>query len=289
MPVVLLQAAAQGVLMGGVYALIAGGLTLIFGVMRLINFAHGEFLMLAMYATYVFVSATGWEPYWGVLVITPLMCGVGMAVYRWLIRPVLHADHIMQAQLTLGLLLAMQSLAQTIFRSDERTVPSRWGELKLYLGPVILRQSVVLAFLIAVLVSAALYWVLQHTDLGRAIRATAQDYDAAGLMGIHVDRIHCIVFGVGIATLGIAGVMLAPFYYISPFVGSHLTFLAFVIVVLGGMGHYLGALAGGLVIGLAESLSSVLLSPHLAPAITYGLFVLILLFRPSGLFGGAAR
>lgn len=278
------QALVQGILIGGVYALIASGVTLTLGVMRLINFAHGDFLMIAMYLTMVLVSWLNMEPYLAVFLVAPAMFGVGILVYQGLLRHVVTASHLMQAQLTLGLGLLLQNIALAVFSGDLRTVRTGLSSAKFYVGPAVVGIPVLLAFLVSVGFAIGLYLLLQRTRLGRSIRAVSQDPSAASLYGINVGYINALVFGLSIAAVGVAGALLAPIYVVEPTVGSTFTFTAFIIVVLAGTGDFFAALLGGILIGLSDSFGLMLIPGNSSTILSYLLFALVLLFRPQGLF-----
>jgi branched-chain amino acid transport system permease protein len=284
--VIFSQAAIQGVMMGSVYFLIASGLTMIFSVTRLLNFAHGDFMVVGMYSCLALFLALKLDPYVSIFLITPLMFGLGLLIYRFLIRPVLRAHILMVIQLTLGLVFILEGGLMLIFKADFKTVPTFLTASKLYLGPFIMGTPLLVAFLTSSFIAGFLFWVLKTTDFGRAIRAIAQSPDAAALMGINVGRIQMQVFGLGFLLLGIAGPMVIPLLTMMPFMGLHLTLFAFIILVLGGMGNFLGALLGGLILGVAEGLGYLYLGAGFAPAVPYSIFVLVLLFKPMGLLGG---
>jgi len=285
----LFQALVNGVLTGSLFGLIATGLTLVWGVMKIVNFAHGEFLMVGLYLVYFLVASAGLDPYVTLLISPVVMFVLGAVMYQAFIRPVLRAPSMNQILLTLGLSLVIQSLALAIFSADILFAPTRYGQYVLRYGVVVVDLPRVVAALVAAVAAGALYWLLQRTDLGRSIRAVAQDPDAAALMGIDVARTNLVAFGLATATLGVAASVMSPFYYVSPTVGLLLGLFAFVVVVLGGLGNIVGAVLGGLVIGLVESVGSALMPGSLARVVTFGLFVLMVLLRPQGLFGRVDR
>ncbi len=280
------QALVNGIMIGGVFALLAVGLTLIWGVMRIINFAHGEFLMVAMYASYFLVVRAGMDPYLTVLITIPFLFLVGVLVFQTIINPVLKAPAMNQILLTVGLSLIMQNLAQVFLSADVLFAQTTYSRLNFNLGPVVLGLPNLVAFGGSILAAAILYWFLQKTDTGRAIRAASQNREAATLMGINVQRTFLLAFGIGSACLGAAAPLMIPFYYVSPTVGNFFGLIAFVVVVLGGTGNFLGALVAGLIIGLAESLGAALMPGSLSRFFTFGIFILALLFKPEGIFGG---
>ena len=285
----LFQALVNGVLTGSLFGLIATGLTLVWGVMKIVNFAHGEFLMVGLYLVYFLVASAGLDPYVTLLISPVVMFVLGAVMYQAFIRPVLRAPSMNQILLTLGLSLVIQSLALAIFSADILFAPTRYGQYVFRYGVVVVDLPRVVAALVAAVAAGALYWLLQRTDLGRSIRAVAQDPDAAALMGIDVARTNLVAFGLATATLGVAASVMSPFYYVSPTVGLLLGLFAFVVVVLGGLGNIVGAVLGGLVIGLVESVGSALMPGSLARVVTFGLFVLMVLLRPQGLFGRVDR
>jgi branched-chain amino acid transport system permease protein len=281
----LAQLASLGLVNGIGYALSAIGLTLIFGVMRVINFAHGELLMLGMYLTWVVFTAFGIDPYLSLLITAPGLFLFGAVLQKVFINRVLNALPQNQILLTIGLGLIMTNSMMLIFTSDYRILTTSYSSSSFSVGGISISQPLLYSFLVTSAITAALFWFLQRTDTGQAIRATAQDRDAAQLMGINVRRMSVLAFGLGSALAGIAGALLAPTYYIFPQVGGPFTLKAFVVVVLGGMGSVVGATLGGVLIGMTESLAAVYVASGLKEQVVYVLFLLILLFRPAGLLG----
>jgi branched-chain amino acid transport system permease protein len=282
---VFLQSVLSGVLVGGVYALIGIGLTIIFGVMRVINFAHGDLLMLGMYATWIVFSALGMDPFVSIIVVAPLMFLWGAFLQKVFINRVLNALPQNQILLTIGLGLVMSNTMMLIFTSDYRILTTSYSSSSFTIGDLSVSQPLLVAFLITAGITAALYWFLLKTDTGQAIRATAQDRDAAQLMGINVRAMSVLAFGIGAALSGTAGALISPTYYIFPQVGSAFTLKAFVIVVLGGMGSVVGATLGGILVGLTESLAAVYVASGLKELVVFVAFLAVLLFKPSGLLG----
>jgi branched-chain amino acid transport system permease protein len=280
-----LQSALSGLLVGGVYALIGIGLTLIFGVMRVINFAHGDLLMLGMYLTWALFELFGLDPYLALAITAPLLFLWGALLQRVFINRVLDALPQNQILLTIGLGLIMSNTVMLLATSDYKILTTSYSSSSFTLGGLSISQPLLYSFLVTAAITAALFWFLSRTDTGQAIRATAQDRDAAQLMGINVRRMGLLAFGLGTALAGIAGALLAPTYYIFPQVGGPFTLKAFVVVVLGGMGSVVGATLGGLLIGVTESLSAVYVASGLKELVVYVLFLLILLFKPAGLLG----
>ena len=282
---IFVQSLLSGILVGGVYALIGIGLTIIFGVMRVINFAHGDLLMLGMYATWWIFTKTGVDPYLALLATAPLLFVWGAFLQKVLINRVLDALPQNQILLTIGLGLIMSNSMMLIFTSDYRIISTTYSSGSFRLGEISVSTPLLLSFVITAAVTAALYWFLLKTDTGQAIRATAQDRDAAQLMGVNVKRMSILATGIGAGLAAVAGSLISPTYYIFPQVGQPFTLKAFVIVVLGGMGSVMGATVGGIIIGATESLAGAYISSGLKDLVVYVLFLLILLFKPAGLFG----
>ncbi|MGA2957931.1 MAG: branched-chain amino acid ABC transporter permease [Thermodesulfobacteriota bacterium] len=287
MEITILQLIINGLLLGGMYALISIGLTLIFGVLEIVNFAHGEFLMLAMYASYFLFQFYGIDPYLSLLIILPLFFLIGVAVQRATIQPILNAPPLNQIFMTVGLSMVLQNVALFFWTADYRIVKTSYSALTLKTGGLMISFPRLVAFILAMGLIAALLVFLQKTYTGKAIRALAQERKAAMLMGINVYRTYQIAFGIGIACVGAAGAMLIPVYFVFPSVGTLFVLIAFVVVILGGYNSLTGSLVGGLIIGVVEAFSGFFISPHLKEAIYFAIFILILLFRPTGLFGRA--
>ena len=288
-PELLMQALIAGVLIGCVYTLISIGLSLIWGVMRIVNFAHGEFLMIGMYIVYYLVSGGGWNVYMTALVAAPALFFIGMGVFHYTIRPILGHDSMNQIMLTLGLSLILQNAAQAVFKANVLTVRTPYTAwiYPLFDGKVILRMSQVIAAVGALLTTFALYWFLQKTDAGRSIRAAAQNRNAATLMGINVEQTYRLAFGLGTGTLGVAAALMTPFYYVSPTVGLFFGLVAYIVVVMGGLGSFIGTLLAGLIIALTEEVGKVFLAEGAdARALMFIVFVLVLLVLPQGILAG---
>ncbi|MBU2601179.1 MAG: branched-chain amino acid ABC transporter permease [Actinobacteria bacterium] len=280
---VILQAIASGLMIGGVFALISIGLTLIWGVMKIINFAHGEFLMIGLYLTYFLVTQFGMDPYLTILITTPALFFIGIGIFQVSIKPILKHPQMNQIMLTLGISLILQNLALVLFKADVLSVRTRYTGINYTVGGVVVTLTELIAFFGSIIATLALYYILKTTDIGRWIRAAAQNPTAAILQGVDVRFTYLLAFGMGSACLGIAASLLLPFYYTSPTVGLFLGLIAFVVVVLGGMGNFLGAFVGGLIIGLTESLGAAIMPGSLSRVLTFGIFVLFLLFRPQGI------
>lgn len=287
MLIIIIQLIINGLLLGGMYALISIGLTLIFGVLEIINFAHGEFLMLSMYASFWLFQLYGIDPYLSLLIILPLFFLIGLAIQRAIIQPILNAPPLNQIFMTVGLSMVLQNLALFVWRADYRTVKTAYSALTLKTSGLMISFPRLVAFILAMGVIGALLIFLKKTYTGKAIRALAQERRAAMLVGINVYRTYQIAFGIGIACVGAAGAILMPVYFVFPSVGALFVLIAFVVVILGGYNSLTGALIGGLIIGVVEAFSGFFISPHLREAISFVIFILILLFRPRGLFGRA--
>ncbi len=281
----LLQAVVSGVMMGAIYALIAISLALIFGVMRVLNFAHGDLLMIAMYGIVVLNHHFGLHPYIAVIVLLPIMAAFGFVLFRFVIRPVLGSSPLMQAQLTIGLSFVIQSAVLMIFGADLLNTRSAFADAAYRIGGVVIGAPQLAGFVLSILVCAALSLFLTRTDTGHRIRATAQDPTMAWLCGVNIERSQMLVFVGCIALLAIPAGCLMTFSYATPSVGIRFSLLSLLVVVLGGLGDLRGAFFGALIIGVIESLAGALLNSAAAPSLTYVVFGLALLFRPRGLFG----
>jgi branched-chain amino acid transport system permease protein len=279
------QSVVSGMLTGSLYAMIGVGLTVVFGVMRIINMAHGEFVMLGMYGAFWGLSLWNLDPFLSLVLWCPLMFGVGMLVYRWMLRAIIPGGELNTLLYTAGLSLLIANLALFAWSGDYRTIKLPYALLPMRPYGIAVPIPLAIAFGLALLITGALYVFLTRTDLGRAIRATSQSVEAAALMGIRVERIAMITFGLGTALAAAAGVLLAPSLYLYPTVGEILIAKCFVIVVLGGLGSVAGAISGGVLLGLVESLGAVYVSVAYKDTIGFIIFLLVLLFRPSGLLG----
>ena len=282
---IFLQSLLSGVLIGGVYALIGVGLTIIFGVMRIINFAHGELVMLGMYASYFLFTLGHVDPFVSIVFVFPLLFLFGAVLQKTVINRVLNALPQNQILLTIGIGLILSNTMMLLFTSDYRIISTKYSSASFQVGQISVSAPLLVSFVITAAVTAVLYWFLLKTDTGQAIRATAQDRDAAQLMGVNVRRMSVLATGLGAGLAAVAGALISPTYYIFPQVGQPFTLKAFVIVVLGGMGSVMGATVGGVLIGATESLAGAYISSGLKDLVVYVLFLLILLFKPAGLFG----
>ena len=287
-PVILVPAVLNGLMTGAVYALVALGLTLIYGVLHIINFAHGALLTAAMFAAFFAHRLLGLDPYLAIVVLTPAFFALGYGLQRFVIGPASHGEDRNILLVTLGLAIVIENALLGAFRADTRTVNLPYAFDVVEIGGMFLSVPRVIAFG-AVLVVALLLWlVLSRTDTGKAIRAVAKEKLGAELSGIDVAHIYAVTFGLGTACLAVAACLLIPTYYVNPHAGNAFVLIAFTIVVLGGMGSIVGALIGGLFVGVVESLSGLWLGESLGQIGIFVMFILVLLVRPSGLFGERA-
>jgi branched-chain amino acid transport system permease protein len=273
------------VLLGGIYALIAVGLTLIFGIMRVVNFAHGEFLMLGMYLAFWSFTLWGVDPYFILVVAVPLFFAIGLGVYALVMRGVIHASHNVQIFTTVGLSTALQNVALVLWTGDFRFVRPWESSVVVRILGAAFNLSQVIAFAVALLFTLALFAFMKWTHAGRVMRATAQDGEAATLMGINTDRVYRLAFAIGIACVGVAGVLVSPLYSVYPTAGLQFVLLAYVVVVLGGLGDMMGALLGALIVAGVEVIGSYVFGSAWKEVIYFVLFIAVLVFRPAGLFG----
>ena len=275
--------------MGGIYALIAIGLSLIFGVMRIINFAHGEFLMGGMFISYWLLTLLKIDPYIAVVIVALLMYIAGYLFQKYPLNTLLvkekSREPISIMFFTVGLSLVLQNLTLLLFGADARAVNTIYTGRTFDIGQIIISIPRFFAFVIAIICCVAVFYLLTKTEIGRAIRATSQDRNTAKLMGINEKKIYCTAFAIGSALVGIAGALLMPFYYVFPTVGGVFGTRSFIIVVLGGIGSTKGALYGGILIGIVEALGTQFTSPAYAEILVFILFIAVLLWKPSGLFG----
>ena len=282
---ILVSAAINGLLLGGIYTLVASGLTLIYGVLHIINFAHGSMLMLAMFGVYYLLTLLKIDPYLSMFIMVPAMFVLGYVLYKGLIGRLASGKDENILLLTLGLSILIENLALMFFKGDSRTILVSYSDRMVELGPTLVPLPKLISFVVAMVLCGALGLFMQRTDLGRAIRAVAKERVGARLVGIDVDHIFAISYGIGLATLGAAASLLMPIFYVSPTIGHVFVLVAFTVVVLGGMGSFLGAVVGGLIIGLTESFGGLFLGESLGQIGISLIFILILLLRPSGLFG----
>lgn len=282
---VLLQGLVGGLLMGFVYALIAAGLSLIFGLMEIVNFAHGEFLMVAMFATFWAWAIVGFDPLAALPLTAAVLFLLGIATYHGLIRWILGGPMLAQIFATFGLAVFLRSGAQALWGVDFRLVKDPLVQGRLELAGLFVGLPQLVASAGALLAFAALYWFITRTETGLALQATAQDRQAAALMGIDTQRMFALGWGIGAACVGVAGALLAMFFYIFPEVGSTFALLAYVAVALGGFGNVPATLLGGVVVGVVEVMGGLLISPTLKAVVVFAMYLAVVLWRPQGLFG----
>ena len=282
-----LQAIVSGVLVGGVLGLVSMGLSLVFGVVRIINFAHGELVMLAMYGTYLLYTAVRIPPPFSILIVAPLLFAFGVLLYRVLFEPVVlgSTELLPQLSLTVGISFALQTIAQWVFSPTQRSIQMSWTTTYYDVGDVFINQAQVIAFFVSLAVSLLLWLFLARTDLGRAMRAIVDDREVAQMMGINSRRIYAIAVGTSAALAAVGGNILMTYYPTFPHVGLQFLPLAFVAVVMGGMGNVLGAFLGGIIVGIVQQVTGVYVAFQLQNAGLLLVFIAVLLLRPSGLFG----
>lgn len=283
-PAMVGQVVISGLLAGSIYAMVALGLGLIFGVMRVLNVAHGPLMMLGAYTTFWLFQRFGLNPYLSILLSMPLLFLVGLALQRFLVRRVVDAPELSSLLLTFGVSIALVNVAQLAFTSDLRSVEYLTGSF--LVGPFALSKPRLAACAFAIVITVASFVFLRVTRLGKAIRAVSQSREVAQVCGIDVQRIHLLAFGLGSALAAAGGSLVAVMVAIQPEMGQVYTFKSFLVIVLGGAGNYPGALLGGLLLGLVEQLSSLFLTAQVNEAVAYVLLVLVLLIRPTGLLKG---
>jgi branched-chain amino acid transport system permease protein len=279
------QLVISTILLGGIYALIAVGLTLIFGIMRVVNFAHGEFLMLGMYLAFWAFTLWHLDPYVILFFSIPLFFLAGLASYFLVMRGVIAASHNVQIFTTVGLSIALQNLAQVLWTADFRIIRPWHSSVVVSVGGAALNLSQIVAFAVAGLLTLALFAFMKWSHAGRVMRATAQDREAATLMGIDIDRVYRLTWAIGIACVGVAGVLMSPLYSVYPTAGLQFVLLAYVVVVLGGLGDMVGALLGSLIVAAVEVAGSYIFGIAWKEVFYFVLFILVLVFRPAGLLG----
>jgi branched-chain amino acid transport system permease protein len=279
------QLLASTLLLGGVYALIAVGLTLIFGVMRIVNFAHGEFLMLGMYLAFWSFTLLGLDPYVTLVLALPVIFAGGWLSYRLVMRPVINASHNVQVFTTVGLSIALQAVALVLWSADAQFIRTGYYAVVVRFGGAALNLAQIAAFVVAVIFTAALFAFMRWSYAGKIMRATAQDRHAAALMGIDTGRVFALTWAVGITCVGVAGVVLAPIYPVYPSIGLQFVLIAYVAVVLGGLGDMAGALIASLLVAFVEVVGSYVIGTAWKEVMYLLLFIAILVIRPAGLFG----
>ncbi|WP_338664758.1 branched-chain amino acid ABC transporter permease [Pararoseomonas sp. SCSIO 73927] len=287
-PAIIAEALVNGLLAGAAYALVALGLTLVYGVLHIVNFAHGALLTCAMFAAWGLHATFGLDPYLAILPMAFAFFGFGYALQRWVIGPSSHGEDGNTLLVTLGLSIILENALLALFRSDTRTLGTDAGFDVVELGPMLLSRPRLIGFAVALVTAGLLWALLSATDTGRAIRAVSKERLGAQLAGIDPRHIFAVTFGLGCACLAVAACLLLPTFYVNPRVGNAFVLVAFTIVVLGGMGSIPGALLGGLFIGVVESLGGLLLGESLGQLGIFLIFILVLLLRPTGLFGARA-
>ncbi len=282
---VFLQTLVAGVLKGGLYALIGIGMTLIMGVMGIINLAHGQMMMVAMYVTYVFFHYVGLDPYITLLVSMPTLFLLGVIMQKYFLNPLLKTDSILpenQVLMTVGIGMVLTEMARFIFTSNYLSAKTQYSDTTFFLGGISFSVALCIAFGFAAALTTAMFFFLLKTDVGRSIRAVAQDTEAASLMGVNAERIRNYTMGIGAALVAAAGTLLLPVYYLYPDIGGPFTRKAFVITILGGLGSTVGAILGGITLGLAEAFGATYIGMDYEDMIGLIIFILVLLFLPQG-------
>jgi branched-chain amino acid transport system permease protein len=282
---VFLQTLVAGILKGGLYALIGIGMTLIMGVMGIINLAHGQLMMVSMYVTYVLFHYMGISPYWALIISVPALFLLGVVIQKYLMNPLMKVESILpenQVLMTVGIGMVLTEVIRFIFTSNYLSARTSSSTAVWFVGSISFSQALTVAFLIACLLTLGLFLFLMKTDIGRSIRAVSQDGEAAQLMGINSARIKVITMGIGSGLVAAAGTLLLPIYYLFPDIGGPFTRRAFVITILGGLGSTVGAMFGGVTLGLAEAFGSTYAGMEYEDMIGLIIFVLVLLFLPGG-------
>jgi branched-chain amino acid transport system permease protein len=285
---IIAEAVVNGLMTGATYALVALGLTLVYGVLHIVNFAHGALLTCAMFAVLGMKLWLGVDPYWAILPLAALFFAFGYGLQRFVIGPSSHGEDRNTLLVTLGLSIILENLLLAAFKSDTRTLGADAAFDVVEIGPMLLSRPRMVGFAVALVTAGLLWLLLSATDTGRAIRAVAKEKLGAQLSGIDPRHIFAVTFGIGCACLAVAACLLLPTFYVNPRVGNAFVLVAFTIVVLGGMGSITGALVGGLFIGVVESLGGLLLGESLGQLGIFLIFILVLLVRPTGLFGARA-
>jgi branched-chain amino acid transport system permease protein len=282
------QGLLSGFLFGGVYSLMAVGLTLIFGVMRVVNFAHGDMMVWGMYLAWLLSARAGIDPYVGFLACAAALFLFGLLIQRGLVERIVDAPHEMQILLMLGVALVLENAALVAFGPDPARVRSPLSQATVWIGPIFVDVARLVTFGLAMALTAALWLFLARTDLGRSMRAAADNPYGARVIGTDVRKVYAAAFGVGAACVGAAGALVSPILPFQPTSGLGLSVTSFNIVIIGGMGSLPGAFVGGILVSVAESMGAVFLSPSMKELVSFGLLIAILLFRPAGLFGKTA-
>lgn len=282
---ILLQALLTGIAIGCVYALVSVGLSLVYGIMDIINFAHGELLMLGMYGTFFLWLVLGIDPLFSLPIIALVMALVGIAIYKGVIKPIYGSSMLAQVFATFGLATLISSAAQALFTPNFRTIDNPLINGSVKIGSIYIGKPELFAGVVSILAFALMYLFLNYTNTGRALQATSENKDAATLMGINTEKMFMIGWGISIGCVGIASVVLANYFYVFPGVGTTFGLIAYVAVALGGFGNVLGAFVGGIIIGVVESVSGVLISPVYKYTIVFSVYLIVVLLRPKGILG----
>jgi branched-chain amino acid transport system permease protein len=282
---VLIQAIINGLLLGGVYAAYSAGFSLIFGVMGVVNLAHGELIMLGAFTSYWLFVWFNMDPYLTAPISMAVLFIFGYAVQKLIINRVIELPHIMSYILTFGIHLIVANAALQLWTHDFRTITTSYSGANAAFAGLIIPKARLITFGLALIIIAGLWFFLSRTETGRAIRATSMDKEVARIMGVNIREIYAITFGIGAAISGLAGTLISPFAIIFPEMGLNYTIIAFCVVVLGGMGYMPGALWGGVILGLAQSLTATYLSAGVSVAITFLILFVMLIFRPAGIVG----
>ncbi len=280
----LLHVLVVGILLGGIYGLVSIGLNLIFGVIRVVNFAHGELVMLGMYGAFLGYSLLGIGPYLSILIVVPALFVFGLIIQRLILEP-LQSESLMQMFATFALLTILQNVVLAFTRGEGYSVPTKVGSLVLELGDIRVTATRLIILIAVSAIAVLLHLFLQRTLAGKSIRAVTQDRQAARLVGINVERTFMVTFGIGAALAGLAGALMAPIYTLSPGIGGNFILAAFAVVVLGGLGSVAGAYFGGMIVGIVEAFGGYYIDPELKQAIWFLIFLAVLIVRPTGLFG----
>ncbi len=285
-PTLVLQLALQGFLMGGVYGLIALGLSLIFGVMKVINFGHGEMMVFAMFLSITLLLWGGLDPYLSLVIVAAVMFGIGYGIQLVFVNRILDLPEAMQVLVLVGLGIIFENSTLMIWGGSDLSPKTSLALSSFRWGPVTVDVPRLIAFILAIVITLLVLLFLKKTNIGKSIRAAADNRYGALIIGAHINRIYGICFGIGAACVGAAGALLVPLMPAKATMGAPYTMVSFVIVILGGMGSLVGALIGGLIIGVAESLGTVFLPSSMKQVVSFTIMIVILLFRPQGLFGG---
>lgn len=283
-----LQTLISGLLLGGVYALISVGLNLIFGVVRLINFAHGELVMIGMYLTFWLWRGMGIDPYLSLLIVVPVMFVIGVIFQRGIIQPIQKTSANMKIFVTVGVSILLQNVALFFWGGQHRSVSTAYSTSTLSIGTIQVSSSRLIAFIGALVLVVALFWIMERSMIGNALRAIAEDKDTARLIGIPVNRFYLVATGMSAVLAGAAGALMTPFTSVYPTFGMQMTLIAFIVVVVGGMGSMMGSLVGGILLGAVETLAGSYIAPSLQQVVLFALFIIVILVRPQGIFGKGA-